>query len=159
MKEFCYSAPDFEAKKQKIVGHILISGYILWLVIKGIISLLPIVCYILSHTVYTYDEKYGSNYYNYNYAILVLETGLIIWYLFIQCLWLTSFRTIGNRYYYYIFYTSIIPYYKFDKTFEYERIKQEYFRTLKSFAVKKVLEQFFDRDVSNIIVCYYDNMV
>ena len=121
------------------------GGFVLWFIIRFVISILPIVS---SITILSKHMHVGT--------VFGFEIGLIIWYLFLQCLSFFSFTRMCYRYYYYVFYTTLIPHKGFDRYNALEHVKQEYFHGLKSIAVRKVLNEYFNRDVSNIILFYHD---
>ena len=74
-------------------------------------------------------------------------------------MWMISFGCILYHYYYYLFYSSLIPYETFQARLQDEDLKQEYFRVLKSIVVRQLLCEYVNKDISDIIVFYHDNML
>ena len=134
--------------KKETWSMVIQGGFVLWFIIRFVISILPIM---RSITILSKNMHVGT--------VFGFEIGLIIWYLCLQCLSFFSFTRMCYRYYYNVFYTTLIPHRGFGLYNDFEDVRQEYFRGLKSIAVRKVLNEYFNRDVSNIILFYHDNTV
>ena len=142
-------------KSEKIFQVVFSFGLLVWLVARLFIALLPIGCYILSMNLH---ENGIDTHLKSIKLTIVWETGLIIWFLLMQSLWVIGFANICYRYYYHLLYVTLIPYFTFAERFDYKHVKNEYFRVLTSITVRQILDEYFNRDVSNIILLYHDNM-
>ena len=105
--EYCTYYAESDGKLIRLGSFLrvlMIAGYILWHIIHVILAIFPIICHVSTNSRYT--RRFEAN-----LTMYILETGLIVWYLLMQCLWVISFMTIHYRYYYFVFYTTLIPYY------------------------------------------------
>lgn len=111
-----------------------------WIVIRMHIWILPIMMHFYYHNMY-------------NSSFIVNKYGLIWWQFLFQFIWLMSFFNHCYYRYYYIVYTTTIPWQK-KATVRTRTMEFVYKQCLKSRVNRKILKKYFSDDVSDVILSY-----
>ena len=138
---------SFDINDDDVKQRAAFVGFVsLWYVARLCFALMPFIFYVPC-----INGKY-------NQPEFWLQTGLFVWYFLAHCCWIGALINYIYQFYCYIQYIKLVPYNRKVIYMRPKQVKQEYTRVLTSFMVKKVLSEYFDRDVCSLIVLYHDNI-
>ena len=138
-------------------SHMFVIFAPLWCTVRLCVSLLPFVFYIsciINNIRNIDDNKNGTDL----RLAFWLQTGLFVWYFCSHCVWIAVLINYIYQFYWYKYYTTLVPYTGNLIYVNYKVLNEQYLRVLTSYVIKKILSEYFDRDVCSLIAFYHDNM-
>ena len=138
-------------------SHLFVIFAPLWCKARLCVCLLPFVIYvsrIISSIRNIDDNKNGADL----RLVFWLQTGLFVWYFCSHFVWIAVLINHVYQFYWYKYFQTLVPYTGNLIYVNYKVLNEQYLRVLTSYVIKKILSEYFDRDVCSLIAFYHDNM-